>query len=63
MGGGVARHCIDGKAYAFHVQVLIFKYLATIGAIVLNHGYTGNFPHYFISAKAKEQIGLRNYFS
>lgn len=63
MGGSVARHCIFGKAYALHIHVLIFEFLAMIGATVLNHEYNGNFPDYFISAKAKEQIGLQNYFS
>jgi len=51
VGGSVARHCIVGKAYAFHIHVLIFKFVAMIGATVPNHRYTGNFPDYFISAK------------
>lgn len=63
MSGSVARHCSVGKVCAFHIHVLIFKFLATIGATVLNHEHTGNFPDYFISATAKEQICLKNYFS
>lgn len=49
MGGSVAS--IVGKAYAFHIHVLLLKFLAMVGATLLNHGHTRNFPDYFISAK------------
>lgn len=54
MGGSVARHRIVGESYAFHIHVLIFKFLAMIGSTVFSHGYTGNFPDYFISAKTNQ---------